>query len=498
MIKLYIKKGIKIVVQEGDEMCINKKKSLMTLFVTLFIFIFVIIFLSQGFINVIAASAPSTTVSKKTLYAGDRTYQLSLKNTSINATINYLSSNNKVAKINKQGVITAIAKGYAVINVTIKQNNKTYKSSLAVTVKNPYIYITNKVNNLAISDTYQFQVKIAGLKDTNIRWSVNNESYAKIDEKTGAIMTLKPGKIMVLAKDMNSGKASVCYIEITKGEHLHKKGETFRITNSLESAWVNTSYRFLIGDTNVIEEGITWSVSDESIASIDASTGVFLAKAVGTVKVTATDTIHKVSSSCTIKIKDIEETPEDVFEFSNGIITGMKDKTLTEIKIPSHIHGETVTQIGDRAFDGHSQLQTVIFPSTIERVGEYAFIRCDNIKSVIFVDGTKVIRIEWYAFSAAKDLIEFVLPYEVEVFSSSQMALHDNNKLTNLTIPYGSAGLPYRHNNLKGIRRFIIPNTVKSIAMETFTGWEDCLIVVPATVTDISPIDLWRSKISVY
>ena len=60
----------------------------------------------------------------------------------------------------------------------------------------PYVKITNPVDELAVSDSYCFLGKTYGLKNTSMRWSVSNTSLATIDEKTGVLVALGAGKVI--------------------------------------------------------------------------------------------------------------------------------------------------------------------------------------------------------------------------------------------------------------------------------------------------------------
>ncbi|MBO4414887.1 MAG: Ig-like domain-containing protein [Lachnospiraceae bacterium] len=78
---------------------------------------------------------PRATVTKKTLTVGQNPFQIKISYRAKDAVVTYKSSNKKIAKVTKAGKIKAVAEGKATITVTVKQNGKTYKSKIAVTVK---------------------------------------------------------------------------------------------------------------------------------------------------------------------------------------------------------------------------------------------------------------------------------------------------------------------------------------------------------------------------
>ena len=63
-----------------------------------------------------------------------------------------------------------------------------------------------------------------------------------------------------------------------------------------------------------------------------------------------------------------------------------------DVVIPSSVtySGKTytVTEVGKSAFRLSSGLTSVVVPSSVTTIGEYAFYNCENLKSVRFEDGT--------------------------------------------------------------------------------------------------------------
>lgn len=77
-------------------------------------------------------------------------------------------------------------------------------------------------------------------------------------------------------------------------------------------------------------------------------------------------------------------TVASAFEPSNGEITGF-DFSVENVVIPASINGVTVTKIGQSAFlytGLDSRISTIVVPSTVTFVGDYAFgynelLECD-------------------------------------------------------------------------------------------------------------------------
>ncbi|MCR5322881.1 MAG: Ig-like domain-containing protein [Lachnospiraceae bacterium] len=78
---------------------------------------------------------PRPNKTKVTLKVGQNPFQIKISYCAKDAVVKYKTSNKKVAKVTKAGKIKAVKAGTATITVTIKQNGKTYKSKIKVTVK---------------------------------------------------------------------------------------------------------------------------------------------------------------------------------------------------------------------------------------------------------------------------------------------------------------------------------------------------------------------------
>lgn len=144
------------------------------------------------------AKAPAVKSTKKTLYAGYKTYKVAFRNLSSKASITYKSSNSKIAKVSSKGTVTPVAKGTATITATVKQNSKTYYLKVKITVKNPYVRLTQETDYMNIDDTYLFKAKVYGMKD-KIVWSVSDETIAIINQG-GKLTALTSGTVTVYAK----------------------------------------------------------------------------------------------------------------------------------------------------------------------------------------------------------------------------------------------------------------------------------------------------------
>ncbi len=97
--------------------------------------------------------------------------------------------------------------------------------------------------------------------------------------------------------------------------------------------------------------------------------------------------------------KKEKATSSEIFHFKDGVITGLKNTSLTEITIPTEINGELVREIGYGAFYKNQNLKSVSIEGNV-KIGERAFEH-SNLERI---EAPNVTEIGAYAFSDSKML----------------------------------------------------------------------------------------------
>ena len=103
-------------------------------------------------------------------------------------------------------------------------------------------------------------------------------------------------------------------------------------------------------------------------------------------------------------------------------ITGIKDKTVTEIIVPDY-----VTSIGEDAFKNCTRLTSVTIPSSVLKIDSSAFENCSNLKTVTFAENSQISSIGECAFYYCRSLTSITIPDSVTSIGSA--AFYDCNKL---------------------------------------------------------------------
>lgn len=136
-----------------------------------------------------------------------------------------------------------------------------------------------------------------------------------------------------------------------------------------------------------------------------------------------------------------------------------RESALATVTIPN-----SVTSIGDNAFDGCSNLTSVTLPDCVTSIGDYAFAYC-NFTSITLPGN--VTYIGNGAFVGCVNLTSITIP--TSITSIGEKVFYNCRSLTNLTIPYGITSIGNEaFKYCDGLVSVTIPSSVTNIGDEAF------------------------------
>ena len=216
------------------------------------------------------------------------TYSLSPENTTF-TDIEWTSSDESIAVVDKNGVVKGISVGKATITATPSDPRLSAKGKVtcAVTVGQAVtgISINNGPEQLAKGKTIALKVSVSpeNAMDKKVTWSTSDKSVATVDAK-GTLKAVGVGEATITATaNDGSGKSASFKVVVFQAVTSVKAKETGKI---VVFAGQEKTLHVTVGPSDATDKSVTWVSSDESIAVVSA-TGAVTAKKTGTVVITA-------------------------------------------------------------------------------------------------------------------------------------------------------------------------------------------------------------------
>ncbi len=214
--------------------------------------------------------------------------------------LDWASSNQRVCKVDYNGVLTPVAPGECIITVSTKDGSNIQKTcKVIVCEKASTIKITASQTTVETGKTISLTAKVTttdGYVYNAAKWSSSNTSIATVDQN-GVVTAVNPGSVVIKAEAVDgSGKYDSVVIKVIQkitGLYLRESmtvavGKSFTLTPT-------------ITPSTATETSLSWSTSNSAVASVNAE-GLVTTKSVGTAKITCTTADGKISASCTIKV----------------------------------------------------------------------------------------------------------------------------------------------------------------------------------------------------
>lgn len=217
------------------------------------------------------------------------TYTLSPEDTTF-TDIEWTSSDESVAVVDKNGVVKGISAGKATITAIPSDPRLGAKGkvSCVVTVGQAVtgLSINNAPEQLAKGKAVVLKTTVSPENAMNkkIAWTTSDKSVATVDAK-GTLKAVGVGKATITATAQDgSGKSASFTVVVFQAVTSVKAKETGKI---VLFAGQDKTLHVTVGPADATDKNVTWTSSDKSVAEV-SSTGVVSAKRTGTAVITAT------------------------------------------------------------------------------------------------------------------------------------------------------------------------------------------------------------------
>ncbi len=216
-------------------------------------------------------------------------------------TVTWKSSNTAIAKVSKNGQVTGVKEGKAIIRATANGLTKECK----VTVKKPTLSLNKETMELYTGKTGTVTATVT--PSTTVSWKSSNTAIATVSS-SGEVKGIAAGKVDITASA--HGISRTCTVTVKK--------PTIKISQSTATLYKGKTLQ-LTAET-APSTTIKWTSANESRATVNGN-GLVTAKAAGTVAIVAS--ANGLSAGCVVTIKNC------TLMLSSETATVARGKTLT-------------------------------------------------------------------------------------------------------------------------------------------------------------------------
>jgi hypothetical protein len=166
-------------------------------------------------------------------------------------------------------------------------------------------------------------------------------------------------------------------------------------------------------------------------------------------------------------------------------VTGIGTCTDTELVIPNRYDGRPVRNIGSLAFNGCSNITSIVIPNSVTSISSLAFSNCTGLKYVLI--GNSVESINMLAFYYCTGLTSIVIPNSVT--SIGETVFLGCINLVSVEIGKGVTNIGRASFAHTGLTSITIPNNVTTLDGEVFGTCSNLTnVIIPKSVQSIGRV----------
>jgi len=213
------------------------------------------------------------------------------------AEIKWTSSDDEIATVDENGLVTSIALGDVTITAQSKEIKATCDIKVFVPVQN--ITITQTTNSIEIGAILQLNADVLPKEAGNIsiNWESNEPTIASVDA-TGKLIAISEGSAIITISSNDTDKTATFTITVNKKQiPLTSLEMNFQTYELAQNETIKLEYTLIPADATDAE--IKWTSSDDAIATVD-ETGLVKSIALGDVTITAQS--KEIKTTCAIKV----------------------------------------------------------------------------------------------------------------------------------------------------------------------------------------------------
>ena len=251
-----------------------------------------------------------------------------------NKNLIWSTSNEDVATVDN-GKVTAVSPGTATITVTSEDGEKSDECRVTVTRKvYPVESVTLDKSEIELTEGSETEleatVKPDNATNKKLLWTSSDEDIATVDN--GKVTAVSPGTATITVTSEDGGKSGECRVTVTRKiypvESVTLDKDAIELTEGDE-----TELEATVNPDNATNKNVTWSSSDDTIASV--AEGEVIALKPGTAIITVTTEDGGESGYCIITVREIPVESIQL-DMENLEMTEGEEAFLTATVLPAN------------------------------------------------------------------------------------------------------------------------------------------------------------------
>ena len=226
----------------------------------------------------------------------------------VDTTVTWKSSNESVATVDANGVVTAVSAGRAIITATAAGKSAscevTVNAKPQEVVRVTGVTLDNETITLIAAgetQTLTATVEPSDATDKSVIWTSSNPEVATV--VNGVVTAVANGEAIITVTTANGGYTDTCTVTVNiptgtvtvpvTGVALDKDTLSLKVGNT-------AALTATVAPDNATNKAVTWASSDESVATV--ANGVVTAVAKGTATITVTTVDGSFTDTCAVTV----------------------------------------------------------------------------------------------------------------------------------------------------------------------------------------------------
>lgn len=276
--------------------------------------------------------------------------------TAYNKSIVWTSDNSNVVEISQNGVLTSKAEGVAHVTATTVDGGFTAICTVDVgNIPTTGITLDTVNSSVYVGKAISLTASVTPENATNksVNWNSSNTNIAVVDSN-GIVIGKAAGTVKITATTADGYYSAECNVTVydvnssinVTGIYLDKTSVTLTKGNVIILGAQVTPF-------NATNKQVTWSSSNNNVATVDYQNGIVTAKQPGNASITAKTVYGSYKASCSITVTDDNSSYVSVsnIELSTNVIEMNKgqNENLTAIISPVNAANKSITWSTDNS-----------------------------------------------------------------------------------------------------------------------------------------------------